>query len=310
MGMEVCGMDSNKPNLTMEPIIELIWSPEEEELEVRSPMSGTCLEGSCSGCMGTMDDINEIVLRDLKFSYSAYVKGNSLTNKNNIDESRNSGSVQVGSENGSIVKKTIYNFNVSFTKGNIYAVVGVNGAGKSTLINLIIGMYIDEYDGIISYDNTDIRSIDMISARKNLIGVAEQEPLLISDTIRYNLDFGNDINLADCERIKNKFAEDAISFLKILNMQDFFSERGLDYVVNENNTNLSGGEKQKISIAKILFKNPTVMIFDEPSSAMDEGAIVQFMNYLHETKQNKIIIIITHDEAVKECCDVVVKISK
>jgi len=195
----------------------------------------------------------------------------------------------------------IKDFNAEFEKGNIYAIVGANGAGKSTLISLLMGLYIDEYDGRITYDDADIRSIDMTAARQNLIGFAEQEPLLIADSIKYNLDYidKGGCNLSTLEK-----------YINLLNMKDFASERTLDFVINEKNTNTSGGEKQKISILKVLYKDPAVMIFDEPTSALDAQTAQCFIGYLQQIKKNKIVIIITHDEVVKGCCDRIIKIAK
>jgi len=219
-----------------------------------------------------ISDINRIELYNVKFSYGT-------------------------------AKNIIHCLNVSFAKGNIYAIAGANGAGKSTLVSLMLGMYIDEYEGSITYDDVDIRSIDMIAARKSFIGFAEQEPQLVNDTIKYNLDFGN--ISTDGEKDFNKNISQHIN---ALGLQSFISENGIDYVINEKNTNTSGGEKQKISILKVLYKNPVVMVFDEPTSALDAKSVEMFFTYLKKIKQDKIIIIITHDTAVKECCDVVVEV--
>ena len=190
----------------------------------------------------------------------------------------------------------INDFNASFVKGNIYGIAGANGAGKSTIITLLMGMYADEYKGVIKYDDTDIRELDMSDIRKRLIGFSEQEPQLISDSIQYNLSFG--IN-----KVTN-----LSYFTKILNMQDFITNNGLEFEINENNTNTSGGEKQKISILKVLCKNPDVMVFDEPTSALDANTAKMFMQYLCEIKHDKIIIIISHDDWVIRYCDAVMKI--
>ena len=210
------------------------------------------------------DDINQISLRNVGFSY--------------------------GDENA------VENFNMSFQKNKIYAISGANGAGKSTLISLIIGLYIDEYSGSITYDGNDIRNINMVSARKNLIGLAEQEPRLIMDSIGYNLG-----NVADISETLNKH-------IRTLNMQGFIAKTGLDFQIND--TVLSGGEKQKIAILKVLNKNPQVMIFDEPTSALDDATTKDFIDYLQSIKNDKIIILITHDEFVKNHCDDVVALQK
>jgi len=83
---------------------------------------------------------------------------------------------------------------------------------------------------------------------------------------------------------------------------------GVDFVLNEQNDNLSGGEKQKISILKVLHKNPQIMIFDEPTAELDVLTSKKLMSYLQKIKNTKIIIIITHDKRVKSMCDEIVSI--
>jgi len=196
-------------------------------------------------------------------------------------------------------KKVFENFNAEFTTGKIYAVAGANGTGKSTLVNLLLGMYIDEYAGSITYDSVNIRHIDMVDARRNLIGFAEQEPTLLNDTICNNL-FMEDIADIKYEALDN--------LINILNMQDFISKNGLDFYISEKNTNISGGEKQKISILKVLYKNPPLMIFDEPTSAFDIETTQKFIKYLTNICKDKIIIIITHDPFIQSLCNVVTKL--
>jgi len=203
----------------------------------------------------------------------------------------------VFSYTNSINTQVVQGFNKSFSKGTIYGIVGENGAGKSTLINLLVGMYVDEYEGHIFINNINIRDINMTSVRRNLIGFSEQEPQLINETIAYNLCFGETL------------IDNMSNHIDTLNMKDFVSKHGFDYILNEKNTNTSGGEKQKIAILKVLYKDPEVMIFDEPSSALDKSTIEKFMMYLHKIKRDKMIIIVTHDDVVKEFCDSVINIA-
>lgn len=223
-----------------------------------------------------IDKVNKIELHDLCFSYKKTDK------QGNTDE-----------------HDVLFNVNECFEKGNIYAISGGNGKGKSSFISLLSGMYVNKYKGRISYDGVDIHDIDMISARKNLFGFTEQEPILISDSIRYNIEYNesNDVN--------RKILR---TFIDILNMREFISKRTLNYEINENNTNISGGEKQKISILKVLLKSPSILIFDEPTSALDTATIENFVSYLCSIKKDKIIIIITHDENVKSCCDKIIRL--
>ena len=231
----------------------------------------------------TIDKIEQIQLRHVNFTYPLN-NGGANRNDKLTDHDKHA-------------KQIINNFCADFSKGKIYTITGINGAGKSTLLSLIMGLYIDEFTGVISYDGIDIRQLDMLAIRKHLIGFAEQEPLLVTDSIRYNLDFGSDdeINIESLQK-----------YIAILNMKDFFLTRTLDFRINEGNTNTSGGEKQKVAILSVLNKDPLVMIFDEPTSALDRETTEEFIKYLRLIKEHKIIIMITHDEKIKSWSDEVI----
>lgn len=207
--------------------------------------------------------------------------------------------IEINNLSFSYDNNTFYDFtDIIFEKGKIYGLKGINGSGKSTLCNLIIGLYIDDKKGIIKYNDVDIRCVDMKYAREHFIGVSMQEPVLINDTIKYNVFFTNSIdNRDDIDRLKY--------LITLLNMDDYINslDKEMDFVVNEKNSNLSGGEKQKISILTVLMKDPEVMIFDEPSSALDSTSATNLINYLEKIKEDKIIIIITHDSYLQKKCD-------
>jgi len=198
-------------------------------------------------------------------------------------------------------RKAVSSLSVEFKKGQIYALKGANGAGKSTLVSLIMGLYIDEYSGFISYDKIDIRKIDMVHARRELIGFSEQEPILLNDSIWYNVCFNNTESHNNYKKLNY--------YVELLGMQNFISQNSFDFLINEHSNNTSGGEKQKISILKVLHKNPAVMILDEPTSALDIHSTKRFIEYLSKIKKDKIIIIITHDEAVSSACDEIINLS-
>ena len=173
-------------------------------------------------------------------------------------------------------KEVLRSTNLSFQKGSSYAVVGDNGTGKSTLINLLIGLYADERKGLIYYDETSLNKLDMRLIRKNVIGISEQEPILINDSIKYNLHLGIEFDeKADGEQLQR--------YMELLNMSDFINNLpdGYNTVINERSTNISGGEKQKLSILRVLMKNPYVMVFDEPTSALDERSSRRFIVRRH-----------------------------
>ncbi|MCL1994789.1 MAG: ABC transporter ATP-binding protein/permease [Defluviitaleaceae bacterium] len=192
-------------------------------------------------------------------------------------------------------KQVINSFNAVFEKGKLYALAGENGSGKTTIIDLIMGMYINEVQGRISYNDICIKEIDMQNLRKTNLSFVEQEPTLINDTIRYNITLSEEI-VGDGEIFK---------YAQILGIESFITEKTLDLQMDEKNTNTSGGEKQKMAILRALYKNAEVMIFDEPTSALDEKSIKLFTKYLLEAKKQKIIIIITHEQRLKDICDIV-----
>ncbi len=188
-----------------------------------------------------------------------------------------------------------------FTKGNIYALTGENGSGKSTLINLVLGLYVDEFKGTITYDGISIEKLDMREVRNRLVGVSEQEPMLLPETLRFNLTFedGKEIDIGELEALCEML--DLGSLLKSL-------PNGLDTVINENSSNLSGGEKQKLSILRALLKKPQLLVLDEPTSALDKTSRENLCKYLKKISPETIMIISTHDKELIGICDVVLHI--
>ena len=197
-------------------------------------------------------------------------------------------------------KNIFKNWNFEFEQGKIYILTGHNGAGKSTLISLMLGLYISEYEGKISYNNIDIKEINIYKIRDKNIGVTEQEPILIPGKIINNITF------------EKKYDIDIITkYINILGLDKYILslEKGLETAINEKSNNVSGGEKQKISILRQLVKNPEVMIFDEPSSALDVESKRKFKNYLNKIKKDKIIIIISHDSFINDICDFMINLN-
>lgn len=197
-------------------------------------------------------------------------------------------------------KEIFNNFSYNFEQGKIYCILGHNGSGKSTLINLIVGIYNNCYSGEILYNSINIRDIDMYDARENIIGVSEQEPILTDDTLKNNIIYGlNKINEVLLEQWCEKL--DISKFIYSL-------PNGFNTNLEENSCNISGGEKQKISQARALIKEPKLIILDEPSSALDINGINNLCKVLKEIKQNKIII--THSIDMLNIADEVIDLSK
>lgn len=189
-------------------------------------------------------------------------------------------------------------FNYTFERGNIYCIVGKNGVGKSTLLNILVGLN-NEYSGQINYNFQDITQVDLYNMRKNCIGITEQEPKLINDTLLNNITYGLKVfDIATIESWCDRFnlnRESKISYKDFLN-------------ANYNYKTISGGEKQKISIIRTLIKNPQVIVLDEPTSSLDKYSIEILKNTLVEIKEKKIIIIITHDQSFCDISDYIINI--
>lgn len=133
--------------------------------------------------------------------------------------------------------------------------------------------------------------ITMDYIREHVISVTEQEPTLIADTIYNNIALYRKLDVKCIQRAVDCFGD---SILKRDNW---------DLQINEKSSNISGGEKQKIAIIRQVVQDGQVMIFDEPTSAMDESGKKQFLQLIDQIKNHKIIIIVSHDNAILNTCD-------
>jgi len=185
-------------------------------------------------------------------------------------------------------RPVLANANHRFVAGKIYAILGPNGAGKSTLADVIIGLQAGNYTGQVLYNGRD--DIDMYDLRNRLIGVSEQEPTLLADTLANNI-------VLDKPDLPHASSDLMERLVDILGLKAYFASLvdGLGTQINESAANLSGGEKQKLSILRALVKAPDVIVLDEPTSALDTNSKTALMAYLNEVKRDKIIIVITHD---------------
>ncbi len=156
-------------------------------------------------------------------------------------------------------KKVLSNINLTIEPGDIVGIVGTTGSGKSTLINLLLRYY-DDYDGEIFVDGVNVRDIDMKYYR-NSIGFVQQEPLMFRDTIFNNIAYGTD----------NAHVEQVLYAAEVANAHGFISKLpdAYDTMLGERGVGLSGGEKQRVSIARAVLKNPSILVFDEATAAVD-----------------------------------------
>jgi ATP-binding cassette subfamily B protein len=168
--------------------------------------------------------------------------------------------------------------------GETIAIVGSSGAGKTTLANLIARMY-DVTRGTVKLDGHDVRDVTGISLR-SAIGVVSQDPHMFHESIKANLLYAQpgatDAQLV--EACKSAYIHDTIASLP----------DGYDTVVGERGYRLSGGEKQRLAIARLLLKNPAVMILDEATSHLDNESEVLVQRALEAASTNRTAIVIAH----------------
>ena len=154
------------------------------------------------------------------------------------------------------------NISCFFESGKKYAVVGASGSGKSTLLNLLMASYC-EYDGEISYDDTEIRQIGS-GALYDLQSIIQQNVFVFNATIRENI------------TMFKSFPDDEIDrAVELSGLKGLIAEKGEDYLCGENGSGLSGGEKQRISIARSLLKKSKVLLVDEATSSLDKDTAHQ-----------------------------------
>ena len=175
---------------------------------------------------------------------------------------------------------------VDFTleAGKSIAIVGPSGSGKSTIINLIPRLY-DVSKGRVTFDGVDVRQLDLKFLRDH-VGIVSQETYLFNGTIRENLLYAR----------PDATEEQIIEACKKANIYDFITnqEKGLDTVVGNRGLKLSGGEKQRISIARVLLKDPTVFIFDEATASLDSISESKIQDAIDPIIHSRTSILIAH----------------
>ena len=181
-------------------------------------------------------------------------------------------------------RKVLSDINFSIDEGQTVAVVGPSGAGKSTLSRLLYRFY-DTQEGGIFIDGQDITRVTQASLR-NTIGIVPQDTVLFNDTIRYNIRYGNP--LATDKEVENA--------AKLASIHDFITSlpQGYESRVGERGLKLSGGEKQRVAIARTVLKNPKILVLDEATSALDIKTEREIQAALEEVAKNRTTLVIAH----------------
>jgi len=164
------------------------------------------------------------------------------------------------------------------------AVVGESGSGKSTLARLLYRFY-DVGSGAIAINGLDVRDLTQESLRSH-IGIVPQDTVLFNDTVHYNIAYG---------RVQAS-VEEVQAAAQSARIHDFIQStpKGYQTMVGERGLKLSGGEKQRVAIARTLLKNPQILIFDEATSALDSANERDIQEELKSVAQNKTTLVIAH----------------
>ena len=210
------------------------------------------------------------------------------TTNDNLEDIPQSNDAEIRFENISFdydIRRTIIK-NISFTvpNGKKVAIVGPTGAGKSTISRLLFKFY-DPKEGNIFINNTNVNKISQNSLRK-IIGVVPQDTVLFNDTIYYNIAYGN----------TGATKEEVISAAQNADIHDFITilPDGYETIVGERGLKLSGGEKQRVAIARTILKNPKIFFFDEATSALDTSTEKEIQKNLENVSKGKTTLIIAH----------------
>jgi len=199
------------------------------------------------------------------------------------------------------VRRTIIK-NISFTvpDGKKVAIVGPTGAGKSTISRLLFKFY-EPKSGNIYVNNMNINTVSQDSLR-GIIGVVPQDTVLFNDTIYYNIAYGN----------TKASEEQVISAAKNADIHDFITSLpdGYQTIVGERGLKLSGGEKQRVAIARTILKNPKIFFFDEATSALDTSTEKEIQKNLENISKNKTTLIIAHRLSTAANADQIIVLDK
>lgn len=214
---------------------------------------------------------NEIALKDLSFNYD---------------------------DQGSDILKSI---DFKIKKNEFIGIIGTSGSGKSTLVDLILGLLVPN-KGEILVDGENIHS--KISAWQKLIGYVPQDIYLTDDTIKKNIAFG-----IDQDQINEHLIQESI---KSANIDHFIDSLplGINTLVGERGVKLSGGQLQRIGIARALYNEPSLLVLDEATSSLDLTTEEKIMEAINSLKGSITILIISHRLSTVEKCDRVIKIEK
>ena len=193
------------------------------------------------------------------------------------------------------------NTTMEIFKGDKIGIIGKSGSGKTTLVSIILGL-IKPTSGEILIDGANINFSDY--EWNNTAGYVPQEIFLLEDTIKNNITLG-----LDDKNIDLNFLEESCKAAQINNFIDLLPLK-FDTMVGERGYNISAGQRQRLGIARVLYRNPSLLILDESTSSLDEETEKNFVNDLFEVSKNKTIIFISHRLSALKKCDKIYDLNK
>jgi subfamily B ATP-binding cassette protein MsbA len=196
--------------------------------------------------------------------------------------------------------EVLKDINFTVKKGDIIAIVGHSGAGKSTLVDLLPRFY-DVKKGRITIDGTDIRDVTLSSLR-SVMGIVTQETILFNDTIFNNIAYG--MSDADPGAVK--------AAARAANADEFIEEftDKYDTIIGEKGSRLSGGQAQRIAIARALLKNPPILILDEATSSLDSESEQKVQSAIDRLMKDRTVLVIAHRLATIQNANIIVVLDK
>jgi len=194
-------------------------------------------------------------------------------------------------------RQVLFNINMNIPRNKSIGIVGESGAGKTTMFDIITGL-LKPQSGKISIDGIDYSELELSSLR-NIIGYVTQEPVIFNDTIANNISFW------ECDSQKDICRKRIENAAILANCDKFINEteNGYDTVIGDKGIKLSVGQRQRIAIARELFKEPEIMILDEATSALDTESEMLIQQSINSLKDDRTIVVIAHRLSTVRNCD-------
>ena len=192
--------------------------------------------------------------------------------------------------------------NITINKFDCVGIYGESGSGKTTLVDIIMGLYKPD-KGELLVDDKKIQTINEIKSWQKKISYVPQSIFLFNGSIKNNVSFEFDENLIDDKKVSQSLMSSQLE--KFANPKE-----KMNYIINEGGGNVSIGEKQRIGIARALYKNPELIILDEPTSSLDDNTAKNLIKFLGEFRKKRTLIIISHDIKSLQFCNKIYEIKQ